>query len=63
MSETKHGPAGSNPKVDMKIVEAFRELERKLPESARPARGSNYRIAPPLGGQALTLERRKKQRD
>jgi hypothetical protein len=47
-----------NPKVDPKVVAAVDALLEKLPDSAKPRRGSDYRIEPPLGGRALALNRR-----
>lgn len=47
-----------NLKVDGKVVSAVEELQKKLPQPQTAKRGSDYRIAPPLGGHSLTVVRR-----
>ena len=57
-------PAGElinkNSKVDQKVVSDIAALEKKLPSSERTKQGSDYKISPPLGGDALSLFRRGK---
>ena len=42
-----------NPKIDQKVVSAAIALLKKMPEEANQKQGSDFKIAPPLGGQAL----------
>lgn len=50
-----------NPKIDLKVVSAIADLQKKLPESEKPKQGSDYRLSPPLGGHLLTTIRRGKE--
>lgn len=50
-----------NPKIDRKVVSAAGTLQKKLPEDAKQKQGSDYRISPALGGQALMLSSRGKR--
>lgn len=41
----------NNKKIDFRVVVQVESLLSKLPESARPKRGADYRLTPALGGR------------
>ena len=49
---------GDNPRVDQKLIALIEELQKKLPDFAKPKQGSDFRISHPLGGKSLMLSRR-----
>lgn len=50
-----------NSKVDQKVVLDIAALEKKLPFAERTKQGSDYKISPPFGGHALSLNRNGKE--
>jgi hypothetical protein len=50
-----------NQNIDKSVVDAVITLQKKLPLSENTKKGSDYRISPPFGGQALSLYRRGKE--
>lgn len=49
---------GKNPKVDRKMIARAEALEKKLPKAEQTRRGADFKLAPPLGGQLLSIARR-----
>lgn len=58
MDHTRPELLKKNLKVDGKVVSAVAALQKKLPETERTKRGADYKLSPPLGGNALTVVRR-----
>ena len=49
-----------NPKVGHKVVSAIDTLQKKLPETEKTKKDSDYKLSPPLGGKSLSIFRRGK---